>query len=345
MKTWFTVKNNAAAPGGTPTATISIHDEIGYWGVTAKDFIDAFRAIPEDAQITLSVHSPGGEVFDALAIYNVLKAASHRITARIEGLAASAASLIVMAAGKIVMPQNSYMMIHNPVTIAWGEVSDLREAADLLERFENTLVNIYVQRTGVDESEVRSMLAKETWMDGGEAVAKGFASELAEPIKMAACASPDALRAFKALPQALQSIGKPEAAPVPQSVGPVDAVQAMPAAQVIAACSKAGMLTLAEKLVSNNSTAEQVQAELQRAADIVALGDCAKQPELAQQLIAAHASVDVARICLDAMRTASDVAISGAHGAGAHAEDMQRTARQPDYEQIYASRREAAKSH
>lgn len=334
MKTWFTVKNNAAAPGGTPTATISIHDEIGYWGVTAKEFIDAFRAIPENAQITLSVHSPGGEVFDALAIYNVLKAASHRITARIEGLAASAASLIVMAAGKIVMPQNSYMMIHNPVTIAWGEVSDLREAADLLERFENTLVNIYVQRTGVDESEVRSMLAEETWMDGSEAVSKGFASELAEPIKMAACASPDALRAFKALPQALQSIGKPEAAP-----------QAMPAAQVIAACSKAGMLTLAEKLVSNNSTAEQVQAELQRAADIVALGDCAKQPELAQQLIAAHASVDVARICLDAMRTASDVAISGAHGAGAHAEDMQRTARQPDYEQIYASRREAAKSH
>ena len=345
MKTWFSIKNFAPlASGEAPTATISIYDEIGYWGVTAKDFIDAFRAIPADAQITLSVHSPGGEVFDALAIYNVLKAESHRITARIEGLAASAASLIVMAAGKIVMPQNSYMMIHNPVTVAWGEVKDLREAADLLERFENTLVNIYVQRTGVAEADVRAMLADETWMDGSEAVAKGFASELAEPIKMAACASPDALRAFKALPKALQAVE--QARPLPAAPQAVEADRAMPAAQVLAACSQAGMLTLAERLVSNRSTPEQVQAELRRAADIVALGDCAKQPDLAQQLIAAQASADVARLCLEAVRTASDVAICSAHGS-TQAEQTEGVpaARQPDHVQIYASRREAAKSH
>lgn len=335
-KTWFTIQNFAPPEtGGTPTATVNIHDEIGYWGVTAKEFIDEFRAIPSDAQITLSVHSPGGAVFDALAIYNTIRAHATRVTAVVEGLAASAASLIVMAAGKIIMPENSYMMIHNPSSGAWGEVQDLRDAADLLERIESTLVGIYVQRTGAEEAIVRQLLAAETWMDGSEAVTAGFADELAPAVQVAASARPEVLQQFARLPQALRSL--PQEATQPDSQ---PAAAAMAAADVIAACAQAGQMPLAEALVRNGSTAEQVHAELQRAHAITEYGAAAQAPELAQQLITANASADVARLCMEAVRAAQYVPVQGGKPASAGQQQAQAVA--IDHTQIYARRRPAA---
>ena len=89
MKKWYSIQSSAQS--GAP-AKISIHDEIGGWGITARDFIRDFDALPQDAAIELSVHSPGGSVFEALAIYHVLARVKDRLTARVEGLAASAAA-------------------------------------------------------------------------------------------------------------------------------------------------------------------------------------------------------------------------------------------------------------
>lgn len=182
-KTWFTITNAADAP----TAEVSIHDEIGAWGITAKDFLSQLKGIPAGRPLTLSLHSPGGEVFDGLAIYHALKARGN-VHVRIEGLAASMASVIAMAGTRIEMPRNAYLMIHNPSGFAMGDAAEMRQLADLLDKLKGSLIAAYRDRTKKSDEDLTAMMDAETWLTGEEAVAHGFADEVTEAVALSASA-------------------------------------------------------------------------------------------------------------------------------------------------------------
>lgn len=188
MKNWFKI----SAKGNAPDAEISIYDEIGAWGVTAKDFIGELRNVKAQS-ITLSINSPGGSVFDAFAIYNALRQHEASVTVKVMGVAMSAASLVAMAGDKIIMPENAFMMIHNPINFAYGNAEDMREMADVLDKVGASLVATYVARTGLPEDEVKALLDAETWLNAEEAVEKGFADEMEAAFKVAASFDTDRL--------------------------------------------------------------------------------------------------------------------------------------------------------
>lgn len=290
MKKWYSIQSSAQS--GAP-AKISIHDEIGGWGITARDFIRDFDALPQDAAIELSVHSPGGSVFEALAIYHVLARVKDRLTARVEGLAASAASLIVMAAGRIEMPENAYLMIHNPWAAAIGDSEAMRDMADMLDKVKGSLTAIYVRRSGKSDEEVGALLDSETWMTGAEAVAAGFADAVIDAAPVSAKVSDTARAHFLKLPQALS------------------APEAMPADEVAAACADAGFGKLAASLIRAKSTATAVAARIGEAKEILSLAQAAGRPGDADELILNGLSVDTARERLIAARASGNPGVTG----------------------------------
>ena len=231
-KTWYQIKAKADKP---KSADISIHDEIGLWGVSASAFMRDLRGMGELDEINLSIHSPGGDVLDGWAIYNAIKNNKARVTARVEGLAASMASVILMAADTVEIPENAYIMIHNPWGFAMGDAEEMRDTADLLDKLGNGLVNAYASRTGNDEDEIREMMSAETWMDGKEAVERGFADKLIGAVALSARAFDN--RKFKMTPPSLQAnsetpdpVAPVEETPTPAPVEetPVEAVEEAP---------------------------------------------------------------------------------------------------------------------
>jgi ATP-dependent Clp endopeptidase proteolytic subunit ClpP len=231
-KTWYQIKAKSDKP---KSADISIHDEIGLWGISASAFMRDLRGMGELDEINLSIHSPGGDVLDGWAIYNSLKNSKAKITARVEGLAASMASVILMAADTVEIPENAYIMIHNPWGLAVGDAEEMRDTADLLDKLGNGLVNAYASRTGNDEDEIREMMSAETWMDGKEAVERGFADKLIGAVALSARAFDS--RKFKMIPKSLQAnsetpdpVAPVEETPTPAPVEetPVEAVEEAP---------------------------------------------------------------------------------------------------------------------
>lgn len=181
MKNWYSIKSMSKE-----VVSISIHDEIGCWGISAKDFIDELMQYPDAKSINLSIHSPGGEMIDGFAIYNVLKSHPATVHGHVEGIAASMASVILMAADTISMPENAFIMIHNPSGGAWGDSEDLRHMADLMDKFKASALAIYQKRTQLPEDELSEMLDYETWMNGHEAMAKGFVDTVTDAVEVAA---------------------------------------------------------------------------------------------------------------------------------------------------------------
>lgn len=146
-------------------------------GYTASRLIQALEKTAAES-ITLRINSDGGDVFEAIALYNYLKDKAVKVV--IDGICASAASIVAMAGEHIVMKSSAMMMIHNPVTIAAGESETLREAADVLDKITASIVEIYTARTGKTKDEIRALMAAETWMNSLEAVAYNFADEVAD---------------------------------------------------------------------------------------------------------------------------------------------------------------------
>ncbi len=171
-KRWFEIKNAAGE-----SATVRILDEIGGWGVWASDLIDQLDGISAP-HINLEIFSPGGYVDEGLQIYAALLRHPARITARIDALAASIASVIAMAADEIVMSDVAMMMIHDPWGGAVGTAEDMRKTAEVLDKMKGQIVGAYAKQTGLSTSEIESMMAEETWMTAEEAVAKGFAHKM-----------------------------------------------------------------------------------------------------------------------------------------------------------------------
>ena len=182
-RSWYAMK---AMGGGA--AEVLIYEEIGAWGISAKEFASDLKELGAVSEITLRINSPGGSVFDGNAIFNQLKQHKAKVTAHIDGLAASMASVIAMAADHIVMPENALMMIHNPWTVSIGNAEELRKDADLLDTIKRTLLTAY-GRSAMTDEELSSMMDAETWLTGADAVEMGFADEMEEEVAMAACAN------------------------------------------------------------------------------------------------------------------------------------------------------------
>lgn len=161
------------------TGTISIYDVIGedWWtgeGTTAKRIAGALRSIGK-VPVTVNVNSPGGDMFEGLAIYNLLREHPAEVTVRVMGIAASAASIIAMAGDKIEMGLGSFMMIHNSWGCVCGNQQDMRDAAELFAEFDAAMTDIYAARTGGDGPSIAAMMAKETWLRPERAIEMGFA--------------------------------------------------------------------------------------------------------------------------------------------------------------------------
>lgn len=166
---------------------IYIYDEIGYWGVTARQFVNDLKALGDVTHINLHINSPGGDVFDGIAIFNALKHHGASITVHIDGLAASMASVIAMVGNPVIMPENTMMMIHKPWGFAGGDANDMRDYAELLDKVESVLIPAYAEKTGKSPDEIAAMLEDETWMDGKECVAMGFADQVTPSLQAMAC--------------------------------------------------------------------------------------------------------------------------------------------------------------
>lgn len=186
-------------------ADIYIYDEIGYWGVSAKQFVNQLQALGDIKNINLHINSPGGDVFDGIAIYNALKNHGAAITVYIDGLAASMASIIAMVGNPVIMPENTMLMIHKPWGFAGGDANDMRDYADLLDKVENILIPAYAQKTGMDHSQIAEMLEDETWLDGNECLALGFADQVVPSLKAMACINSKRLEEFEKMPQDLRN--------------------------------------------------------------------------------------------------------------------------------------------
>lgn len=195
--TWYSIQAKGAE------AKISIHDEIGLYGVDAKTFMAELDSLDGVEAINLSIHSPGGDVIEGWAMYNKLVEHPAHVTAKVEGFAGSMASVILMAADHIVVPENAFIMIHNPWAMVGGDAQDMIDMADSLLKIQKAIVTAYATRTGLDEDEVEEYMARETWMDGAEAAEKGFADEVTKAFKAAACADTWRDKLPKNLPQGL----------------------------------------------------------------------------------------------------------------------------------------------
>lgn len=172
----------AAADESDDERSISVYDVIGqdFWtgdGVTAKRVSAALRKMGA-GPVTVNINSPGGDMFEGLAIYNLLREHKGEVTVKVIGLAASAASVIAMAGDTVQIARAGFLMIHNAWTVALGNRHELREIADWLEPFDRTMADIYSSRSDQDIEAVLAMMDGETWMGGADAIAKGFADEL-----------------------------------------------------------------------------------------------------------------------------------------------------------------------
>lgn len=162
--------------------SISIYDYIGSdmfgEGVTVRRIAAALRTIGEKNDVTVNINSPGGNVFEGLAIYNTLREHKGHVTVKVVGLAASAASIIAMAGDDIQVAKAGFVMIHNAWGVVVGNKHDLTEAAKVMGVFDSALAEIYADATGAEKKKIEKMMDAETWLTGQEAVDQGFAHSL-----------------------------------------------------------------------------------------------------------------------------------------------------------------------
>lgn len=185
MKTWYALSARAEVR----QTEISIFDEIGYYGVSAKQFIGDLKRVPADHEIVLKIHSPGGEVFDGNAIFNALKRHPGGVTVQIEGLAASMATVISLAGAPVKMAANGFYMIHNPWGVAMGDADEMRDQAALLEKIREGMIAAYAAKSGQEPKQIAAWMDAETWFSAEEAQAAGFVDEVTDSLALAASAN------------------------------------------------------------------------------------------------------------------------------------------------------------
>lgn len=177
-KFWNWVKNEGELEA---TRTLFLNGEISdetWYGdeVTPQLFKDELNA--DSGDITVWINSPGGDVFAAAQIYNMLRDYKGHVTVKIDGLAASAASVIAVAGDTVLVSPVAMMMIHNPATIAMGNTKDMEAAIAMLNEVKESILNAYVDKTGLSRNKLSKMMDDETWFNAKKAVELGFADKV-----------------------------------------------------------------------------------------------------------------------------------------------------------------------
>lgn len=161
-------------------ASVYIFDEIGFWGTTAQSFVDQLNGITAP-KITVQINSPGGEVFDGVAIHTALAMSKAHVTTFNVGIAASAASFIMMAGDTIKQARNATMMIHEASGLVWGNKREMRQQAELLDKLDNNIADMYAMQAGGSIEDWLAAMERETWYTGKEALAAGLVDEITDP--------------------------------------------------------------------------------------------------------------------------------------------------------------------
>lgn len=304
MRPFFKFKMKANQP---KVAQLSIYDEIGPWGVSAAGFRAGMDSVKDADTIELEINSYGGDVFAGLSIYNMLMASGKTINVKVMGVAASAASLIMMAGSSRSMPKNTMVMVHNPWGVAIGNSTEMRETADLLDKIGVGLHETYAKVTGLGDDELKAMLGKDTWLSADEALEHGFATEVTDEIEAQASFDinaadiPEAAKAIYAAarkPAPKNEGGDPPPAKTPEQIqqeadeaeaarveaeraaaqAAIDAGESTVAAAVHQMAVKAGLKDHADYLAVACASTEDGAKRVKEAGEIVAVATFAKRP-------------------------------------------------------------------
>ncbi|MCA7900833.1 Clp protease ClpP [Burkholderia cepacia] len=347
-KRWWDIRAQANAAGGSEVE-IRIYGDIGFWGTDADLFAAKLDEVAATAtSIVVAINSMGGDVFDAFAIYNAVRRYAGKVKGRVDGVAASAASLILMACDTIEMPSNARLMIHNPHTVAAGEAGDLRKLADLLESMSDSMLAAYVERSGRTEDEVRAIMDAETWLTAAQAKEQGFCDAIVDPIRIAACAGAARLAArYAAVPAEIVAVleGDGEAPPVNPPADPSSQPPAVPdvtalAAHVYATCRDARIEHCAEGIVLATGLRDRatVDAAIRSAQDIAGICLAASLTELTAGFVADGLTADQVRARLFERMSASQKPINH-RAAPVVSQDAPVVANAPRAASIYAARK------
>ena len=207
---WLDVKNEADTP---EERVLEINGEIASesWfddDVTPKLFKD--ELLSGNGPITIWLNSPGGDCIAASQIYSMLMDYAGEVTIKIDGIAASAASVIAMAGTKVLMAPTALMMIHNPMTMAWGDKSEMTKAIEMLDEVKESIVNAYEIKTGMSRAKISHLMDSETWMNANKAIELGFADDILED-KKKKCAADETAFSFAARSSEMYLMNKLEA--------------------------------------------------------------------------------------------------------------------------------------
>lgn len=169
---WYSIKNATQ-----DRAEVFIFDEIGWWGVTAQNFIKDFKEITAK-DIDLRINSPGGAVFEGMAIFNAIKRHPSNVVVHVEALAASIASVIALAGNEVNIAKNAHVMIHKAFTVSIGNADDLRKEAEILDRIDDSIAEIYAERLDEHKGDILNLMDAETWFNADEALEIGLADTI-----------------------------------------------------------------------------------------------------------------------------------------------------------------------
>lgn len=290
-KSWYTLQ--ASGEAEQRNIEIFVYGEIGAWGVTANQFVQDLRAMDDGASpVIVAFNSIGGDLFDGLAIHNALSRLGERCTGRIDALAASAASVAVCGAHRVVIAANAMLMIHNPYTFTGGDAEDFRRVADVLDQTLEAIIAAYKAKApDIDEAELRRMVNAETWLTANEAVALGLADEVGDGLKVSACLGQGSvLQRFQHAPPELlaQLDEEPEVDPPEPDPAPVLDASKL-ALMVTQGCAAAGISNLVEPLLAATKLESEavIQAALTNAKALHGLCVAARLPELTGEFITA----------------------------------------------------------
>jgi len=316
MQSWYTIR---AQDEG---AELLIYDEIGAYGISAKSFLAELGELNSKAPLALRLNSPGGSVFDAVAIYNALQRHEGTVTVTIDGIAASAASYIAMAGDTVVMPENAFLMIHDPSGMVMGNAGDMRSMAEALDKIAGSLVRGYAAKSGRPDEGIAALMAAETWLDASDALELGLADKVIEPVRIAASFDVTRFRNAPAdLVEAAENAGSPAnadpepgdatdgtPAPVPE---PTDAIEPEPVplkpGETPAASDPETPTPVPPDLVTIHN---EVMSYAKAVVDLCRL---AGQPQMAASFLTAETSLEDIRKALIDAKAANEPEISAAH--------------------------------
>ncbi|MFR0674632.1 head maturation protease, ClpP-related [Enterobacterales bacterium AW_CKDN230030176-1A_HGKHYDSX7] len=348
-------KAEGAAEAKPATIEIYIYGEIGGWGITANQFIRDLKAVDDGVSpVEVAFNTNGGDLFEGLAIHNALRRLGERCIGRIDALAASAGSVAVCGAHRVVMASNAILMIHNPYTWIEGDAEELRRVAAALDQAFEVIIAAYKAKApDIDEAELRRLVNDESWLTAQEALAFGLVDEIGTGVQVRACLGNGAAMAkYRKTPQTLldQLATKPHE-PDANPAKPSEPAEAAPgdstalALMITQDCAKAGIGNLIEPLIASTKLADKatVQAALTRAKGVRDLCVAARLPELTTEFVQAGLEPDAVRARLFEKLVSSGKGFEIDNSLPPADDEAEKVKAQlPNPSSIWAARRQAA---